>query len=126
MAWLGRPARRARVLATGLDRRAHARGLAGARGRLVGASGVVYAPPVPHRRLQGVIDDTIADLSNMPILVRPMVKAGLRKRTGMSLGEWQDIARELATAPDAAARGRVVAQQPGLLAALERRVPGSS
>ncbi len=56
----------------------------------------------------------------MPFFVRPMVKAGLRKRTGKSIDEWKAIASQLAGAADADARARVVARHPGLVADLER------
>ena len=58
--------------------------------------------PARHARslaeqLVEVVEDTIADLDNMPFFVRPMVKRGYKKRTGRTLDEWLSSARRLVT-----------------------------
>ena len=73
-----------------------------------------------HKRLLAVITDTAADYSSMPFFVRPMVKAGLRKRTGRSLDQWTAVARELAGAATSDDRNRVVKRHAGLVADLGR------
>lgn len=42
-----------------------------------------------------VVEDTVADLDNMPFFVRPMVKRGYRKRTNRDLDQWLRAARDL-------------------------------
>lgn len=71
-----------------------------------------------RRAFEGVIRDTAADFKSMPFFVRPMVKAGLRKRTGKTIDEWKQVAAELADTTLTMAQ--FVSAYPGLVASLER------
>lgn len=76
--------------------------------------GMLAAVPTPD--LLRVIDATIADFSSMPFFVRPMVKAGMRKRTGRSVDEWRVLAQRIATTSASA----LLAAHPDLVASLDR------
>lgn len=47
------------------------------------------------RALRDAISSSREDLSNMPMLVRPMIKRGFAKRTGRSFDEWEVLAAGL-------------------------------
>ncbi len=66
------------------------------------------------RKLEKTIADTVAETERFPIIVRPLVRQGIRSKTGKSIQEWQQIAGQLAAlASDAAASpsGRRALQQ---------------
>ncbi len=47
------------------------------------------------RGLEAVIAGTVAEIERFPIIVRPLVRQGIRGKTGKSLQEWQQIAGQL-------------------------------
>jgi hypothetical protein len=71
------------------------------------------------RRLRDIVDQTGAEFGQMPFFVRPMIRRGFAKRTGMDLAAWATVAAELATAPSEESLRQLVRQRPGLLSALQ-------
>ncbi len=47
------------------------------------------------RMLERVIADTVAETERFPIIVRPLVRQGIRSKTGKSIQEWQQVAGQL-------------------------------
>lgn len=45
--------------------------------------------------LQGALEGTEADFASMPFFVRPMVRGGFARRTGMGIEEWRRLAELL-------------------------------